>query len=86
MKDEVLELKEEIEILNKRISILEKKENRRRAFTYIKILVKVLLIGALIFGIWKGYEYVTHEVPNMMEEKIKELNPFKGIKLGDINE
>ena len=86
MKDEVLELKEEIEILNKRIGILEKKENRRRAFTYIKVLVKVLLIGAIAFGIWKGYEYVVHEVPNMMEEKIKELNPFKGIKLGDSNE
>lgn len=81
-----VELRREIEVLNKRISVLEKRDSRRRSFTYLKVIIKILLIGALAFGIWKGYEYVVHEIPNMMEEKIKELNPFKGIKLGDIEE
>lgn len=77
MSDEVLELKEEIETLNKRISVLEKRENKRRALAYIKLAIKIILIGAIIFGIWRGYEYVSHELPNMVEEKIKDLNPFR---------
>ena len=77
MNNEVSELKEEIEILNKRISLLEKKESRRRSFTYLRAIIKILLIGALIFGVWRGYEYVVNEIPHMMEEKIKDLNHFK---------
>ena len=77
MSDEVMELKDEIELLNERISILEKRDNRRRSLSYIKIIIKIVLIGAIIFGIWRGYEYVVHEIPNMMEEKIKDLNPFR---------
>ena len=77
MSEDVLELQQEIDTLNKRISVLEKKENRRKSLTYLKLIIKLLLIGAIIFGIWRGYEYVVHEIPNMMEEKIKDLNPFK---------
>lgn len=77
MDNEVLELKNEIELLNERISVLEKRDNRRRSLSYIKIIIKIVLIGAIIFGIWRGYEYVVHEIPNMMEEKIKDLNPFR---------
>ena len=77
MSEDILELQNEIEALNKRISILEKHENKRKAFSYLKLIIKILLIGAIIFGIWRGYEYVVHEIPNMMEEKIKYLNPFK---------
>ena len=77
MSDEVMELKDEIELLNERISVLEKRDNRRRSLSYIKIIIKIVLIGAIIFGIWRGYEYVVHEIPNMMEEKIKDLNPFR---------
>lgn len=77
MNNEVLELKDEIELLNERISVLEKRDNRRRSLSYIKIIIKIVLIGAIIFGIWRGYEYVVHEIPNMMEEKIKDLNPFR---------
>ncbi len=86
MNSEVNKLKEEIELLNKRINVLEKKESRRRSLTYLKVLGKLLMIGALVFGIWRGYEYVVNEIPRMMEEKIKDLNPLKGIKLGDNNE
>ena len=77
MNDELLDLKNEVEILNKRISVLEKHENRRKSLAYLKVLIKMILIGAIIFGIWRGYEYVVHEIPNMMEEKIKSFNPFK---------
>ena len=77
MSEDILELQNEIEALNKRISILEKHENKRKAFSYLKLIIKILLIGAIIFGIWRGYEYVVHEIPNMMEEKIKDLNPFR---------
>ncbi len=77
MNEEVLDLKNEIEVLNERISVLERKESRRKALSYLKIILKIVLIGAIIFGIWRGYEYVVHEIPNMMEEKINSLNPFK---------
>ena len=77
MEKEILELKQEIEVLEKKVEILESRENRRRAFSYIKILVKVLLIGAFAFAAWRGYEYVSKEIPNIMEEKIKELNPLR---------
>ena len=77
MDDDVLELQNEVEVLTKRIEVLEKRENRRRSLSYIKIAIKIILVLAIIFGIWRGYEYVVHEVPNMMEEKIKSINPFR---------
>ena len=40
MDNEVLELKNEIELLNERISVLEKRDNRRRSLSYIKIIIK----------------------------------------------
>ena len=75
--EDIEKLEEEITILKKRISVLERKENNRKALSYIKIIIKVILIVAFLFGIWRGYEYLVHEIPNMMEEKIKDLNPFK---------
>ncbi len=77
MSEELLELQEEIDVLNKRISILEKKESRRKSLVYLRIILKLVLFGAIVFGIWRGYEYVVHQIPNMMEEKIKAINPFR---------
>ena len=77
MDNEVMELKEEIEFLSKRIETLEKSESRRKAFVYTKILIKVVLLLATVYGVWRGYEYVVNEIPNIMEEKIKEINPIK---------
>ena len=34
MSEDVLELQNEVDMLNKRISVLEKKENRRRSLSY----------------------------------------------------
>ena len=57
--------------------ILEKKENQRRVYFYLRLLFKIILILGVAYGIWKGYEYVVKEIPNIMEEKIKEINPLK---------
>ena len=73
----VQELEEEIEVLKKRVSILEKKENRRTSFKYLKIIIKVILLLLFAYIIWRGYDYVTHEIPNILNNKIKEINPFK---------
>ena len=71
------ELEDEIEYLKKRVSILEKKDNRRTSFKYLKIIAKILFWGLILFGIWRGYDYVVNGLPNMINEKIKEINPFK---------
>ena len=80
MESEIMGLKEEITILNERIDALESINRKRKAFTYARVLVKVILILVTIYGVWRGYEYVSHEVPKMLEEKIKELNPLKSSK------
>lgn len=79
MEENVLELKEEIQILEKRIERLEKIETRRKLTTYTKVIIKGLLISAIMFGIWYGYNYLVKEIPNIIEEKIKEINPVDSI-------
>ena len=74
---EVQELKNEIEFLKKRVSSLEKKENRRTSFKYLKIIIKIILIVLLFYGLWRGYDYLVHGVPDMLNEKIKEIIPFR---------
>lgn len=77
MEKEIEKLEQEVTLLKKKISILEAKENKRQAFKYLKIFVKLALTIVLLFGIWKGYNYVVNELPNIMEEKINDLNPIK---------
>lgn len=77
MERNIEELEEEISLLKKRISILEGKENRRKAFSYAKIIVKIVLIGLFLFGIWKGYDYIVNEIPQLIQNEINDLNPFK---------
>lgn len=77
MEREIEELKREITVLTKKVEMLEKKENQRRITFYLKLLFKIILIGLFAYGVWRGYEYVSKEIPNIMEEKIKELNPLK---------
>ena len=77
MDEDIEKLEEEIILLKKRISILEGKENRRKAFGYMKIIGKLLIITLLIIGIWKGYDYVVNGIPKIIENKISDLNPFK---------
>ena len=77
MESEILELKEEIELLNNRIEILEKRNRRQQIYSYIRIFIKIACLVLFIYGVWRGYEYVVNEIPKMMEEKINSLNPFK---------
>ena len=77
MEDVIEELEEEIDILKKRISILEGKENRRKALGYAKIIFKIVIVILFVFGIWKGYDYIVNGVPRLIENEINRLNPFK---------
>lgn len=76
MYKNVEELEKEIDYLKRRISTLEKKENRRKSFKYLKIIIKILIIGTIVFGIWRAYDYVVNGIPNMISEKIHEVLPF----------
>ena len=77
MERELEELKEEVSLLTKKVEILEKKENRRKAATYVKILFKVILIIAVIYGAYWGYNYVSKELPNIIVEKVKDMSITK---------
>lgn len=77
MERDVRELEEEIRILKKKVSLLEAKDNRRQAFKYLRIIIKLALVALLVFGIWKGYDYIVNGLPKMVDEKIKDINPFK---------
>ena len=76
MEEEIRSLKEEISLLTSNVELLERKERQRKAMLWVKLLLKIVLILASIYGIYRAYDYLVKEVPNIMEEKIKELNPF----------
>ena len=71
MDEDIDELKEEIIYLKKRIDILEKTERKRKAFKLLRIIIKIIFYGLIIFGIWKAYDYLTNEVPNMVSEEVE---------------
>ena len=77
MEDEIEDLQEEIELLKKRISVLEASENRRKALTYTKMIAKIISVCLIVAGLWIGYNYVVKEIPNLVKNQVKELNPFK---------
>ena len=77
MEDDILELKDEIKYLTERVNELEKSNNRRKANTYLKILIKVCFILLFAFGIWRGYEYAKEEVPKLIDEKINDIKSIK---------
>ncbi len=73
MDNNIENLEEEIILLKKRISILEGKENRRKAYSYFKIIIKIVFFFLLVFSIWKGYDYVVNEVPDLIKDEIANL-------------
>ena len=77
MENDILELREEIDYLNERINILERKNRRIQSHAYLKIIVKIILLILFVIGILKGYEYISNELPKLVEEKINEINPIK---------
>ena len=56
---------------------MEGKENRRKAWGYFKIIVKIVIVLLIVFGIWKAYDYVSNDVPKLIEDKVRSINPFK---------
>ena len=66
--EEVLELQEQVNELEDRIYKLEKHEATRR----VKSGINLLMIGALVFGIFYGYNYVVNELPKLIEKEVKE--------------
>ena len=79
MDEEIERLNTEIVILNKRINYLEKKESKRRALFYIRLFIKIIIVGIFAFAVWKGYDYVVNGIPKIVEEKVSDLNPFKSL-------
>ena len=79
MDKEVERLKKEVLILNARIKVLEGKEHRRSIFKSVKFLLGVVILSLVAFGIWRGYDYVTNYLPNYLEDKINDLNPFPDV-------
>ena len=77
MDDDIETLEREIILLKKRISILEGKENRRKAWGYIKTLEKIVVVILIIFAISKGYDYVVNGIPKIIEDKVNSINIFK---------
>jgi len=73
--EEIEKLKDEIKILNKRISTLESVEHRRNAMKGIRIIVKIVFYLAIGYGIWYAYNYITNYIPNLIEEGINNLIP-----------
>ncbi len=77
MESEIEELREEVDLLTRKVELLEKKENQRKAMFYVKLLIKVILILVTIYGAYRAYDYVVKELPSIIDEKIKDLNPLK---------
>ncbi len=76
MDSKIQDLEEEIMLLKKRVSILEGKENRRKAFNYFKIIIKIALFLLFLFGIWKSYDYIVNEVPKLIKNEVNNLTHF----------
>ena len=74
----VEDLEQEIKILKKRIEILENIENKRKIYKNIHLIIKICLFLLIIYGIYQGYEYITKNIPNIIENQIKEINILKG--------
>ena len=70
--NELEELEEQIKELEDRVYKLEKHEASRRVKSSIKLLITILMIGAAIFGIFYAYNYVTNELPKIIENEFKE--------------
>ena len=47
------ELRERIEELEDRVDELEGREHRRKVFGIVKLCIKLVILGLVIFGIWK---------------------------------
>lgn len=70
---EVQELDNKIKELEARLSRLEKIENKRQTFKIIKIVIKLIILLAVIFGLWIGYNYVNETYIKPYKEAVDEI-------------
>ena len=70
--NELEELQEQVKLLEDRVYTLERRDASRRARGWLSILIKLLLFIALVFGAFYAYNYITNELPTMIENEVKE--------------
>ena len=70
---EVKELENKIKELELRLSRLEKIETRRQTFKIIKIVIKLIVLLAILFGIWIGYNYVNETFIKPYKDTVDEI-------------
>ena len=70
---EVQELEKKIKELEARLSRLEKIETRRQTTKYIKLFIKTIIIIAILFGLWTGYNYVNETYIKPYKETVDEI-------------
>ncbi len=74
LADELAELKNQMAIMNEKLTIFEKMEKRRKIMSIVKVIFRLIIIlVSVYFGI-KGYEYLKDELPNIINEKIKDID------------
>lgn len=78
---EVQELENKIRVLESRISRLEKIESKRKTFKIIKVCMKIVILLAILFGLWMGYNYVNETIIKPYKETVDEIkNTYNDIK------
>lgn len=84
MEKKIDELEEEITILEKRIGVLERTERKRKIFKLLKLMLFLFIILFVAFGLWKTYDYVVNEVPNMINKEVENKKNDLGNKIKEI--
>ena len=67
------ELENKIKVLESRISRLEKIDSKRKTFKIIKICMKIVILLAILFGLWMGYNYVNETIIKPYKETVEEI-------------
>lgn len=70
---EVQELQNRIKELEGRLSRLEKIESKRQTFKIVKIVIKIIILLAILFGLWMGYNYVNETIIKPYKETVDEI-------------
>ena len=72
--DELAELKNQMAIMNEKLTVFEKMEKRRKIMSVVKVVFRLIIILASVYFGIKGYEYLKDELPNIINEKIKDID------------
>ena len=78
MENEIKNLKLEIDVLKKRISTLERIENRRKIIKIIKISIILIILGIIIYFGYKWYNEMINyfnQIKDFMNNPLKSIIP-----------